>query len=118
MTEISIRKLMDKLPEAFVAERAGGVRAVVQFRLSGEGGGDWMVKFEDQTCHVAEGVTDQPDLTFSAEAQDCLDIFTGKMDGMRAFMLGRLKLTGDFSLALKLTSFFDMDKGSKAIYAQ
>jgi putative sterol carrier protein len=30
------------------------------------------------------------------------------MDGMAAFMQGKLKLAGDLNLAMKLTSFFKM----------
>jgi putative sterol carrier protein len=32
----------------------------------------------------------------------------GKANGMQYFMMGKLKLAGDLSLAMKLTNFFKM----------
>ena len=42
----------------------------------------------------------------------CLDLTAeetgvlGKEDGMKGFMMGKIKLSGDLNLAMKLTSFF------------
>ncbi len=110
MAEISIQELMERLPGAFLPEQAAGVNATVQFNLSGVKGGDWVVRIEDSRLSVESGVTPYPNLTFKAEAQDCLDIFTGKQDGMRAFMQGKLRLVGDMSLAMRLTRLFDQSK--------
>jgi putative sterol carrier protein len=110
MSDITIQSLMDRLPEAFLPEKAAGVNADVQFNLSGEKGGDWVVKIHDQTCNVERGATPNPTLAFKADAQDCLDIFTGKLDGMRAFMQGKLRLIGDMSLAMRLTSLFKVSR--------
>jgi putative sterol carrier protein len=110
MIEGSIPQLMDRIPQYFVPEKAAGVDAVVQFSLTGEGGGDWIVTIRDQKCSVIQGVDPNPRLVFSAEAQDCLDILSGKMDGMRAYMRGRLRLKGDMSLAIRLAGFFKLDQ--------
>jgi putative sterol carrier protein len=110
MTEYSIQDLLDRLPGLFVPEKAAGIDAVVQFNLSGDNGGKWFVTIRDQKCSVSSGEAAQPRLVFSASAQDCLDVFTGKLDGMRAYMSGRLKLSGDIGMAMKLTSFFDLHR--------
>lgn len=107
--EESIQGLMERLPSAFQPEKAQGVSATVWFHLTGEKGGDWVVTIADQLCKVEKGMSDYPKLTFTADAQDCLDIFHGKMDGMKAFMQGRLRLAGDMMLAMKLASFFKTD---------
>jgi putative sterol carrier protein len=44
----------------------------------------------------------------TADAQEFRDILLGRMDGMAAFMQGKLQLKGDLNLAMKLTSFFRM----------
>jgi putative sterol carrier protein len=106
MSDLTIQSLMDRLPGAFLPEKAAGVNATVQFALSGAGGGDWIVKIQNQTCSVDKGSMPNPTLVFKAEAQDCLDIFTDKLDGMRAFMQGKLQLVGDMGLAMKLTNLF------------
>jgi putative sterol carrier protein len=47
-------------------------------------------------------------LTLSANAQDLLDIFTGKLDAMKALMSGKLHMLGDMGLAMKLMSYFSI----------
>jgi len=106
VSEVSIQDLMDRLPQAFQPEMAGGTAATVLFQLSGEGGGEWVVTIARQQCVVEKGSTTNPNLVFTASAQDCLDIFNGKLDGMSAFMRGKLRLQGDMSLAMKLAGFF------------
>jgi putative sterol carrier protein len=106
MAEQSIQSLIQNAPQAFIAERAAGVNAVVHFHLTGEQGGDWGLTIKDQHCQVAQGAPANPTLTLTADAKDAINVLTGKMDGVRAFMMGKLKLTGDFNLAMKLTSFF------------
>lgn len=108
--EISIQELMDRLPGAYLPDKAGAVDVRVQFHLTGEKGGDWYVALTEQGCSVASGETENPSLVFSAEAQDCLDVFTGKLDPVRAYMSGKLALRGDMSLAMRLMRFFSIEK--------
>jgi putative sterol carrier protein len=42
----------------------------------------------------------------SADSTDYVKIFTGEVDGMQAFMQGKLKLSGDLNLAMKLMTIF------------
>lgn len=107
--EVTIQDLMDRLPDFFLPEKAAGIRATVLFELSGERGGDWTVRIQEDTCQVAEGATDQADLRFQASAQDVLDIFYDRLEPMSAYMQGRLRLSGNFGLALKLFGLFAVD---------
>jgi putative sterol carrier protein len=101
-----IQDLMDRLPGALLADKAAGVDASVLFNLTGPKGGQWVVTIHNQVCTVENGTIPNPKLTLTADAQDCLDIFSGKLDGMKAFMQGKLKVTGDFGFAMKLTGLF------------
>jgi putative sterol carrier protein len=106
MTEYTIQDLMDNLPGAFLADKAEGVDATVLFNLTGPKGGEWVVTIQNQHCTVEKGTISNPKLTLTADAQDCLDIFSGKLDGMKAFMQGKLKVSGNFGLAMKLVGLF------------
>ena len=108
MADISVAQLVRNHERAFKPEAAEGVEAVIQYRLSGEEGGDWIVNIHEGKCTVAEGLAENPKMTLSAEAQDFKDVLLGKANGMQYFMQGRLKLAGDLNLAMKLTSFFKM----------
>merc|ERR1719209_853052 len=46
--------------------------------------------------------TDKPTATMSIKSSDFILLATGKMDGMKAFMTGKLKVKGDTSLVMKL----------------
>jgi putative sterol carrier protein len=108
MSDISVQELMDRMPKAFIPERAEGVDAVIQYHLTGDEGGDWIITIKDGQCGVAEGVAENPNMTLTADAQDYKDVIVGKTNGMTAFMQGKLKLAGDLNLAMKLTNFFKM----------
>lgn len=103
---ITVSELFERLPAAFVPEKAAGVDAVIQFKFTGEQAGDWYVVIKDSQCSVAQGVHPGPKLTLSATGEDAVKVLTGEMDGMQAFMLGKLRLLGDVSLGMKLMSMF------------
>jgi putative sterol carrier protein len=100
--------LMEKLPQAFLPEKATGIDAVIQFDLSGESGGSWYMTIKDGTLKVDKGKAENPKLTIAADAKDMLDIFTGKLNAMMAFSTQKLKLSGDLNLSMKLMNFFKL----------
>ena len=108
MAEYTVEELIKNHEKAFQPEKAKGVNAVIQYHLTGEEGGDWIITIHDDECKVKEGVAENPKMTLTADAREFGDILLGKMDGMAAFMQGKLKLSGDLNLAMKLTSFFKM----------
>ncbi len=108
MENLSIDDFMSQIPSAFRPEKATGVDAVIAFHLTGEQGGDWAVTIRDQQCTVEKKAAVNPRMTLTATSKDCTDVLTGKLDGMRAFMQGKLRISGDTGLAMKMTSFFKM----------
>ncbi len=108
MTDISVSDLMSRMPRAFKPENAEGVNTVLQYHLTGDEGGDWIVTIKDGQCQVVEGVAENPNMTLTADAQDYKDVIVGKTNAMQAFMMGKLKLAGDLNLAMKLPTFFKM----------
>jgi putative sterol carrier protein len=108
MSEITVAELMRRMPKAFIPEKAGNLEAVIQYHLSGEEAGDWIITVKDGICEVAEGVAESPKMTLSADSQDYKDVILGKINGMTAFMTGKLKLAGDLNLAMKLPEYWKM----------
>jgi putative sterol carrier protein len=106
--DITVQELMKRMPRAFRPEKAQGVDTVLQFHLTGEGGGDWIATIKDGQCTVVEGVAENPDMTLTADAQDYRDLFTGKSNAMQAFMQGKLRLQGDLMQAMKIPEYFKM----------
>ncbi|GIV66149.1 MAG: hypothetical protein KatS3mg047_0542 [Bellilinea sp.] len=110
MTTVSIQDLMNLLPRYFIPAQAKGIAARIGFDLSGEGGGYWTVVIENQTCRIVKEKIEPLDLTLSGEADVVLDIFRGRLDAMRAYLMGKIKMAGNMSLAMQLTGLFKPDK--------
>jgi putative sterol carrier protein len=95
-------ELFASLPERFRSERAGDLRATYVFELSGEDGGSWTVHVADGTLRVADGAGQGADVTIRASADDWMAIVEGRKDPQLAFLTGKLKVSGDLQLALRL----------------
>jgi len=108
MSEIDakIRKMMVDMPGAFKADKAVGVDATIQYNLTGEGGSTWASKIGDGVCTVEEGEAESPTMTITMDANDYVEMMAGRLDGMQAFMSGKIKVTGDIMLASRLMTFF------------
>ena len=94
--------LINKLPGNFDFEKAKGMNALVQFSISGEGGGEWAVNVNDGNITVEQGKHPQPQLTIKASADDAVKLMEGKLNPMNAFMTGKVKAIGDIGLGMKL----------------
>ena len=104
---LTVSQLMEKMPGAFIAEKAQGVNALIHFKFTGEESGEWNAAIADGKCAVERGAPSQPaTMTLTADSSDYVKIFTGELDGMSAFMQGKLKLGGDLNLAMKLMQMF------------
>ncbi len=105
------KELFERMPSAFVPENAARLDATIQFDLSGDNGGQWLVKIADGQCEVTEGTGDSPTMTLSMEANDYLDLVAGRLNPMNAFMQGKIKLKGDMGLAMKFQKMFKTGAG-------
>ena len=104
---LTVSQLMEKMPGAFLPEKAQGVNATIHFKFTGEEAGEWNAKIADGKVEVAQGTpADAATMTLTADSGDYVKIFTGELDGMQAFMQGKLKLGGDLNLAMKMMQMF------------
>lgn len=106
MTENNIQAVMERVMEYFNPEKAAGIDAVIQFHLTGDQGGDWFATIRDKKLTVEPGTTTNPRLTFSANTADIMNMFTGKLNPMQAYMQGKVQVRGDMSLAMRLADIF------------
>ena len=108
MAEYTVKELVFNHEKAFIPDKAAGLEAVVQYHLTGDEGGDYIITIGDDKCAVKEGIAEDPVMTMTADGPYFRDVLLGKEDGMKGFMEGKLQLAGDLNLAMKLTSFFKM----------
>ncbi len=70
-----------------------------RFIVTGNGAGHYLV--DTRAVEVRTG--DEPgDVSITVDGDDLLAIKDGSLDGMQAFMLGKVQVDGDFGLAMKL----------------
>ena len=103
---LTVEDLMKKMPDAFLPDKAEGVDAVIQFHLGK--GGDWICTIRDKTCTAEQGVIEEPNLTLTAEADDYIDMITGKLNPMTAIATKKVLLKGDLNLAMKYMNLFEL----------
>lgn len=104
---LTVTQLMEKMPGAFIPEKAQGVNAVIHFKFTGAEAGEWNAKIADGKVAVAQGApAEKASMTLNCDSTDYVKLFTGELDGMQAFMQGKLKLGGDLNLAMKLLQMF------------
>ncbi|TME75631.1 MAG: SCP2 sterol-binding domain-containing protein [Chloroflexi bacterium] len=80
-------------------EKAAGLNATYQFDLTGE---SWTLKIADGAATVSPGAAQSPNTTLIASTDDWMNIATGKLNPVQAFMQQKLKVKGDMGLAMKL----------------
>jgi len=101
-------EFISRMASAFIPEKAAGLDTSIQINITGDHAGEWYLVIKDQQCTVHEGMAPDARLQVSANSDDLMNIFTGKLDGMQAFMQGKIKVAGDMSLAMKLLGLFKM----------
>jgi putative sterol carrier protein len=104
----TVKETFEAMASRFRADKSAGTSAVIQYDVSGEGGGTWHAVIKDGSCSVKSGPGTSPNLTLQISAQDWLDMLSGKQSGQMLFMSGKLKVKGDMGLAMKLGSMFSM----------
>lgn len=78
------------------------VAAIFQFDITGEDGGSWVVDLRNSPGSVVKGTDDAADCVITVGQQDFAGIMSGEVDPQMAFMMGRVKVAGNFMLATKL----------------
>jgi putative sterol carrier protein len=98
--------VFESMRKGFRAAAAKGVHAHYQFVLSGPLGGLWWIVVDDGEFTMGKGSIENPDVVMTSTDKDWVMLATGSLSGFRAFLTGRLKVTGDQGLARKLDAIF------------
>lgn len=103
----TVVEIMERMPDAFIAEKAEGVDAIVHFKFTGAEAGEWNAVIQNGECTVVQGLPkSRPTISLTADSADFVRVLTGELDGPRAVMDGKLKVGGDILLAPRLLQLF------------
>lgn len=87
-------------------QKAKEVNAIYAFRISGDGGGDWVVDLTAAPPTCTPGQTDRAQCTIEVEHEDFQRMLADPNAGMQLYFSGKLRVSGDPMLATKLQQFF------------
>lgn len=90
----------------FDPEKAAGIDAVVQFDITGDGGGQRFLTIQDQQMAVAEGTHPDPTITVRSSLENFLKLNLGEANPMALMMTGKVKVSGSVPLAMRFTQLF------------
>ena len=96
-----------QMPSVFRPERAAGVNAVIQWKVTGPEAGNWITTVKDGTCTVTEGEALSPDVIINTPSDVWLKILRRELDGATAFMSGQFTFTGDMGILMQMGSWFE-----------
>lgn len=103
---LQAKDLLEGMPQAFLPEKAGNVKALFQFSLTGEGGGQWVLEVADGRCQVREETADKPDVTLTMAASDFVALYQNQLNPVQVFIEGKIKVSGNVGLLMQLLNWF------------
>ncbi|MBM66685.1 MAG: SCP-2 sterol transfer family protein [Myxococcales bacterium] len=93
------RQLVQRITPEWLASVEG---SVFQFHITGEAGGSWIVDMRKTSEWVSEGEDEAADCTIGLSEDDLVLIVDGQLNPNMAYMLGKLRITGNIGLSLKI----------------
>jgi pimeloyl-ACP methyl ester carboxylesterase len=99
-----VRASFLRLAERFHPEEARGLDAT--FVIDVHGHRPMTVHVRGERCLVSPGASRLATASLAASPTTWLDLVEGRVDGIAAFLAGRLKITGDLNLAARFETLF------------
>ena len=95
------------MPDVFKPDKAAGVSAVIQFKVTGAEPGNYYLEVKEGKCAASEGEHASPTVTINTPADVWLKIMRRELDATTAFMSGQFTFTGDMGTLMQMGSWFE-----------
>jgi putative sterol carrier protein len=102
-------EIFNEMPNRFDSEAAGDWEAKVQYKIEGDGGGNWIVTVSGGAATVATGEADDASATLETDAETWVGIAEGTVEPTTAFMTGKIRIQGNMADVMKSQSVFKKD---------
>jgi putative sterol carrier protein len=110
-TKETLDRVFQGFEERFVPSKAEGVTADVLFQLKdGDEEHPYTVSIADGKCETKAGAASDPKTSLTTDIVSFVKLVTGKEDGVKLFMGGKLRISGDLMFAQRIMTFFDQPK--------
>jgi putative sterol carrier protein len=103
---MTVNEWIKRLPSALRIDRISNLEKTIQFEVSDPA---YMVIARGSSS-VHDGTYSSADLTLRASDLDMIAVLNGELNGVEAFMGGKLQVNGDLMLAQQFLTMFDAEK--------
>lgn len=107
---MNVAESFEMLPTLFDPTAAKGLNKTIQWNVTGEQAGVWAVRIANQACELVPGGAERADLTMTIKDTDWLAVADGTLDPMMAFVLRKVKTSGDTMLAMRVSALFPLKR--------
>lgn len=105
--DVVLGKIFAAMESMFRPDRAAGQDGVVQWEVDDSGSTHvYHVTTAGGTCQASPGPADAPKATLSFTLPNFVRFMAGEMNGIQAFMTGKVRISGDVMYAQRMESFF------------
>jgi len=101
----NIAEAFTKIESRFDASAAAGLDVVFQFSVEDD---SHHLIVQDGNCQLMPGEHSDPTVTLIMDGGTFQEVVNGDINGMQAFMAGRLRTEGDMMLATRLSDLFSL----------
>jgi len=109
---VDIQKLFNEEVPAKIAkspDAAKQIGATYQFVITGDGGGEWFIDVSDSGPKCEAGNPGNAQCTMTLSSDDFQKLMENpQANGAQLFFQGKLKVTGNNMLAMKLSKLFQL----------
>ncbi len=102
----SVAEQFANIESQFNPDAAAGMDVIFQFAI--EDADTYHLIVKDSTCKLEHGEHGDPSVTLIMDSDTLKEIASGDLNGMQAFMAGRLRTEGDMMLATRLSDLFSL----------
>jgi len=102
----TVKQMTQSLVHHFQPQFSTGINAVIQISISGGENFEAYLSIINLECEYADGIVENPDLTIMCESNIWAEVLRGKYSAQKAFMVGYLKVRGNFVLLTKFDQIF------------
>jgi hypothetical protein len=109
---VDIQKLFNEELPAQLAKHTDAAKAIgatYQMNIVGEGGGEWFIDVSEKGPSASQSNPGTADCSITMTVEDFQKLHENpQANGMQLFFAGKLKITGNNMLAMKLSKLFSL----------